>query len=70
MDDYVPSVRLHDTSDGGKVKRGRGGGVAGVNGGRPYKCTVDDCGKCFIRGEHLKRHIRSIHTNEKRWYFV
>lgn len=33
---------------------------------RLYICTVDGCGKCFHRGEHLKRHIRSIHTHEKR----
>ena len=33
---------------------------------RLYVCTVDGCGKCFHRGEHLKRHIRSIHTHEKR----
>ncbi|KIM36627.1 hypothetical protein M413DRAFT_20449 [Hebeloma cylindrosporum] len=32
---------------------------------RLYVCTVDGCGKCFHRGEHLKRHIRSIHTHEK-----
>ncbi|KAF8989661.1 hypothetical protein BDZ89DRAFT_974657, partial [Hymenopellis radicata] len=30
-----------------------------------YMCTVEDCGKCFHRGEHLKRHIRSIHTHDK-----
>ncbi|KZT01694.1 uncharacterized protein LAESUDRAFT_663529 [Laetiporus sulphureus 93-53] len=30
---------------------------------RDYKCDV--CGKFFRRGEHLKRHIRSIHTHEK-----
>jgi uncharacterized Zn-finger protein len=35
-------------------------------GGRVYVCKVEDCGKCFSRGEHLKRHIRSIHTHEKR----
>lgn len=29
-------------------------------------CEVNGCGKCFARGEHLKRHVRSIHTNEKR----
>jgi uncharacterized Zn-finger protein len=29
-------------------------------------CQIDGCGKCFARGEHLKRHVRSIHTNEKR----
>lgn len=33
---------------------------------RSYVCTVLGCGKCFVRGEHLKRHIRSIHTHEKR----
>jgi len=35
---------------------------------RLYVCTVDGCNKCFHRGEHLKRHIRSIHTHEKRMY--
>ncbi|KZT27642.1 hypothetical protein NEOLEDRAFT_1060220 [Neolentinus lepideus HHB14362 ss-1] len=33
--------------------------------GRLYMCKVQDCGKCFNRGEHLKRHIRSIHTHDK-----
>lgn len=33
---------------------------------RMYVCKVEGCGKCFHRGEHLKRHIRSIHTHEKR----
>ncbi|PPQ65692.1 hypothetical protein CVT24_012111 [Panaeolus cyanescens] len=33
---------------------------------RTYVCDVAGCGKCFVRGEHLKRHIRSIHTYEKR----
>lgn len=33
---------------------------------RSYVCKVEGCGKCFHRGEHLKRHIRSIHTHEKR----
>ncbi|OBZ68538.1 Transcriptional regulator MNL1 [Grifola frondosa] len=32
---------------------------------RMYMCKVPGCGKCFARGEHLKRHVRSIHTNEK-----
>ncbi|OCH89744.1 hypothetical protein OBBRIDRAFT_732098, partial [Obba rivulosa] len=32
---------------------------------RMYMCKVAGCGKCFARGEHLKRHVRSIHTNEK-----
>ena len=37
---------------------------------RLYVCTVEGCGKCFHRGEHLKRHIRSIHTHEKRMSFM
>jgi hypothetical protein len=35
---------------------------------RSFVCVVTDCRKCFARGEHLKRHIRSIHTNEKRGF--
>ena len=35
---------------------------------RLYVCKVESCGKCFHRGEHLKRHIRSIHTHEKRQF--
>lgn len=30
-----------------------------------FLCKVPGCGKCFKRGEHLKRHVRSIHTNER-----
>ncbi|KAI8375991.1 uncharacterized protein BYT42DRAFT_466725, partial [Radiomyces spectabilis] len=30
-----------------------------------FVCTSDHCGKAFKRSEHLKRHIRSIHTQEK-----
>jgi uncharacterized Zn-finger protein len=36
--------------------------------GRAYACPVEDCRKVFTRSEHLKRHTRSIHTNEKREY--
>ncbi|KAH8094679.1 hypothetical protein BXZ70DRAFT_353219 [Cristinia sonorae] len=34
--------------------------------GRSYACKVENCHKVFTRSEHLKRHIRSIHTNERR----
>ncbi|PWN30111.1 hypothetical protein BDZ90DRAFT_257208 [Jaminaea rosea] len=33
--------------------------------GKVYTCKVPGCGKLFKRSEHLKRHIRSIHTDEK-----
>lgn len=33
---------------------------------RVFTCTADGCRKCFARYEHLRRHIRSIHTYEKR----
>ncbi|KAJ7125774.1 hypothetical protein C8R43DRAFT_898060 [Mycena crocata] len=32
---------------------------------RAFVCQVEGCGKGFVRGEHLKRHVRSIHTYEK-----
>ncbi|CAD6953727.1 unnamed protein product [Tilletia controversa] len=34
-------------------------------GGKVWTCLVPECGKCFRRSEHLKRHIRSIHTEER-----
>ncbi|TFK24075.1 hypothetical protein FA15DRAFT_669931 [Coprinopsis marcescibilis] len=40
----------------------------GEGGKRAYRCEVAGCGKCFVRGEHLKRHIRSIHTYDKRMF--
>jgi len=36
---------------------------------RMFVCEVPGCGKCFVRGEHLKRHVRSIHTHDKRTFF-
>ncbi|KAF9571302.1 hypothetical protein EC968_000741 [Mortierella alpina] len=33
--------------------------------GRQFTCIYDDCGKVFKRSEHLKRHVRSVHTLEK-----
>ncbi|KAF9130387.1 hypothetical protein BGW39_003137, partial [Mortierella sp. 14UC] len=32
---------------------------------RVFNCNIDDCGKLFKRSEHLKRHVRSVHTLEK-----
>lgn len=36
------------------------------DGSRPFWCPVEDCNKLFNRGEHLKRHVSSIHTQDKR----
>ena len=51
-------------SGAGRKRQGKGGKTA-----RMYMCEVKGCGKCFARGEHLKRHVRSIHTYEKREVF-
>ncbi|KAK3806399.1 MAG: hypothetical protein J3Q66DRAFT_290257 [Benniella sp.] len=32
---------------------------------RVFTCNLDECGKLFKRSEHLKRHVRSVHTLEK-----
>jgi hypothetical protein len=52
-----------------KMPRSRGRRVSNNptnNGARMFTCKTDGCGKIFKRSEHLKRHIRSIHTLEKR----
>ncbi|GAW01681.1 hypothetical protein LENED_003289 [Lentinula edodes] len=41
------------------------GGIKKATGDRRYVCTAPECGKCFVRGEHLKRHVRSLHSWEK-----
>jgi hypothetical protein len=52
-------------SGAGRKRQSSGGKTA-----RMYMCEVNGCGKCFARGEHLKRHVRSIHTYEKREVFI
>ncbi|PPQ80455.1 hypothetical protein CVT26_003893 [Gymnopilus dilepis] len=51
---------LRSAASGAGKKRQTAGKTA-----RMYLCDVEGCGKCFARGEHLKRHVRSIHTYEK-----
>jgi len=48
-------------SGAGKKRKSAAGKSA-----RMYLCDIEGCGKCFARGEHLNRHVRSIHTYEKR----
>ncbi|OAX36503.1 hypothetical protein K503DRAFT_673978, partial [Rhizopogon vinicolor AM-OR11-026] len=69
----VPVPNLTKKSRGRKVPTSSGEPVFALSkdkskkGSRTYTCHVDGCGKCFVRSEHLKRHIRSIHTNDKPW---
>jgi uncharacterized Zn-finger protein len=56
---------LRSAASGAGKKRQSAGGKSA----RMYLCDVEGCGKCFARGEHLKRHVRSIHTYEKRKAF-
>ncbi|KAF7309130.1 Transcriptional regulator MNL1 [Mycena kentingensis (nom. inval.)] len=58
----VPTVESLYAQEGRKSSKG-------ASGARMYACAVAGCGKCFARGEHLKRHVRSIHTYEKRAFF-
>lgn len=68
----VPIPNLTKKSRGRKVPTSNGEPVYAASrdktkkGVRTYTCHAEGCGKCFVRGEHLKRHIRSIHTDEKR----
>ncbi|KAF8641105.1 hypothetical protein AX17_000748 [Amanita inopinata Kibby_2008] len=62
----VPVPNLTKKSRGRRVPTTSSPELSGdVKEGRLYVCKVEGCGKCFHRGEHLKRHIRSIHTHEK-----
>jgi hypothetical protein len=49
----------------GKATSKREGDGGDDKNARTYACDAAGCGKCFARGEHLKRHVRSIHTYEK-----
>lgn len=54
-------------------KRSRGRRVScnpDNSGCKVFTCRFEDCGKIFKRSEHLKRHVRSIHTMEKRKFIV
>ncbi|KAK2462855.1 hypothetical protein APHAL10511_005053 [Amanita phalloides] len=62
----VPVPNLTKKSRGRRVPTTSSSDTSGdIKDGRLYVCKVEGCGKCFYRGEHLKRHIRSIHTHEK-----
>ncbi|KAF9781874.1 hypothetical protein BJ322DRAFT_1010803 [Thelephora terrestris] len=60
----VPVPGLTKNSRGRSVPTGTPG-VVYVDGTRSFWCSVQNCNKMFSRGEHLKRHIKSIHTHDK-----
>ncbi|KAF9125456.1 hypothetical protein BGW39_007400 [Mortierella sp. 14UC] len=61
-----PAAASSSTSSGPKRSRGRRVSSHPDNSGcKIFKCRFEDCGKIFKRSEHLKRHVRSIHTLEK-----
>jgi hypothetical protein len=65
----VPTIASLDRKRGGSLSSSHDGFPKRAGSGkglRTYMCKVQGCGKCFARGEHLKRHVRSIHTYEKR----
>ena len=52
------------------IKKSRGRRVPESDGAqeRTHICTVPGCSKSFARAEHLKRHVLSLHTHEKRTF--
>ncbi|KAF7329089.1 Transcriptional regulator MNL1 [Mycena kentingensis (nom. inval.)] len=64
----IPVPNLTKKSRGRRVPTDGSAGAGradGTDAARMHVCKVEGCGKAFRRGEHLKRHIRSIHTHEK-----
>jgi hypothetical protein len=64
LDIPVPVPGLTKNSRGRTVPRKAE--AASDDGSRPFWCDIDNCDKLFSRGEHLKRHVVSIHTDKKR----
>jgi hypothetical protein len=60
------------------IKRGRGRDAPAMVGGpydevsteRCFICQIPGCARGFLRLEHLRRHVRSIHTDDKREWIV
>ncbi|ORZ13426.1 hypothetical protein BCR41DRAFT_307298 [Lobosporangium transversale] len=57
----------HATGDvkEGKSAKPRRASLSPESSGRVFTCFFGDCRKIFKRSEHLKRHVRSVHTQDK-----
>lgn len=71
----TPASSLGSVSDGERPapapQRAKGKAAAKEgedSAARVFVCEVEGCGKCFRRREHLKRHMLSLHTNDRRKY--
>ncbi|KAF5343515.1 hypothetical protein D9757_014177 [Collybiopsis confluens] len=60
----------YSVGDSSSSAKAVSGGIRKATGERKYVCTAAGCGKCFVRGEHLKRHVRSLHTWDKHWRII
>ncbi|KAG6328686.1 hypothetical protein ID866_10403 [Astraeus odoratus] len=68
----VPVPNLTKKARGRNVPRSLDGKAITVRQGNKGKITIrkhicPECSKAFSRMEHMKRHVRSIHTNDAPW---
>ncbi|OZJ02791.1 hypothetical protein BZG36_04419 [Bifiguratus adelaidae] len=65
--EYAPARTATRKGRNQNQARGRRGSAAitDCNNQRLFVCSYPDCGRVFKRSEHLKRHNRSIHTDDK-----
>ncbi|KAK5816515.1 hypothetical protein F5H01DRAFT_341026 [Linnemannia elongata] len=61
----MSGVALPVGAAGSKTIKQRRASLSPDTPSRIFTCHIDDCGKLFKRSEHLKRHVRSVHTLEK-----
>ncbi|OZJ06184.1 hypothetical protein BZG36_01000 [Bifiguratus adelaidae] len=66
QDEFTKAQTTLATQKAGARARGkRSSSRSDGSNGKCFPCEIHGCGRVFKRSEHLKRHIRSIHTTEK-----
>ncbi|CAG8552732.1 3236_t:CDS:2, partial [Cetraspora pellucida] len=63
--DIIPEVMLANNNHGRGRRGRRMTNKPAKPGTKSFECHYAGCGRIFKRSEHLKRHIRSIHTLER-----